>query len=296
MSLVWWWGVRGKDFLTPPDEQTLAAVRESAMKELKATESISGEDSPKAIKAKPAKLHLPETEAPAPAPLDLGDLTIAPALDCYLPQAAKGAEGMIELATQLETKGELQRSLLAWERVIDSTPATPEQHEAARKSIQRLRAQLPIWNVDPIAAQPLILQVSCDRDRAKTLEPMVQEIARQLNDASSGLLDCKVELKEGPKPSANAPRQPVALWFCGSSADAAQSKILTLPVLPESAEEQRQLLLGNLYKLIRDGVNTRAPLQPLIEWQPGTDPVPLLNSAITRHTWSVWSGIFAGKS
>lgn len=297
MSLVWWWGVRDKNFLTLPNDDTLVAVRQRTHEELKAPESITSEDSPKAIKVKPKKLALPGAEATAEtqaAPIfDLGDLTIVPGLDCYLSQAEKGAEVMFALASALESKGELQRSLLAWERVLDATAANPEQQEIARKSTERLRPQLPLWNVDPLAAQTLILCVSCDRERSKSLEPILEEVARQLNLASSGLIACKIELKAGPAPSANAPRQPVALWFRGHSADAEQSKILTIPVLPAAAEEQQKILMGNIYKLIRDAVHARTPL---VEWQPSSDPVALLHYAITRRSWVVWGLIFAGKS
>lgn len=203
---------------------------------------------------------------------------------------------MIELATELETKGELQRALLAWERVLDATPADLAQQETARKAVERLRPLVPLWNVDPLSAQSVILCISCDSDHAKTLEPLLQEICQQLHSASSGLIECKLELKEGPKATANAPRQPVAIWFRGVAADSIQSKILTIPVLPDAAAEQKQLLLGNIYKLIRDGVQAQSALHPLIEWQAGNNATILLNSAISRRTWQVWGAVFSGNS
>ncbi len=302
IGLIWWWGVREKDFVTPPNAQSLAAVRESALKELKATESIAGENSTAAIKTKPTKLVLPSGEESKPATepvlpvIEVGEVTIVPGLDCYLPAAAKGPEAMTNLATHLETIGELQRALLAWERVLDATTADPAQQEIARKAVERLRPQVPVWNVDPLAAQSIVLHATCDAERAKTLEPLLQEIVQQLNTASSGMLNCSLELEAGAKPSANAPRQPVALWFQGTSADSPSSKTMTIPVLSDSAPDQAKLLMGNVYKLVRDGVNTQPELRPLGEWQPGSDPSPLLQNAITRRTWSLWSRAFTHKN
>lgn len=302
IGLIWWWGVREKDFVTPPNAQSLTAVRESALSELEAMECIAGENSSVAIKAKPTKLVLPSEEDTAPTAepvlpiIDAGDLTIAPGLDSYLSAAAKGPVAMTNLATHLETIGELQRALLAWERLLDATPADPAQQETARKAIERLRPQVPVWNVDPLAAQSIVLNASCDAERAKNLEPLLQEIVQELNAASSGMLNCSLQLKAGAKPSANAPRQPVALWFQGASVDSPSSKTMTIPVLSDSAPEQRKLLIGNVYKLLRDGVNMQPELRPLSEWQPSIDPTPLLQNAITRRTWSLWSRTFTPKN
>ena len=299
MGLVWWMGTKNKDFVTAPNAQTLASVREDALADLVAPDSIiADEDDASAIKVKPARLVLPNPEEIKPDPdpaenaIEPGDLTLSPGLDRYLADAKKGADAMVALATQLETTGESTHSLLAWERVLDATPASPEQQDIARKAIARLRPQLSLWNVDPLAAQAVVLHVSCDADRAKTIEPLLKEIATFLSASSSGLIDCQLKLQAGPKPRSDAPRQPLALSFQGSSADAVQSKTLTIPVLSDVPEEQRPLLLGNCYKLIRDGISARSELQALPEWQPTTDAASLLQHAITRRIWSVWAETF----
>lgn len=294
IGLIWWQGTKGKNFTTPPADPALAAVREKTLLELKAADSIAPEESTTAIRVKPKKLVLPESEQPSPPkpptlqPQDFGDLTVSPALDCYLSVAERGADVMMDLATQLEVKGEAQRALLAWERLLDTTPANPEQQETARKAIARLRPQLPLWNVDPVTAQRLVLKVSCDRDRAKAIEPVLQEIVTSLSDISSGLIECKLELQAGAKPDPQKPRQPLALWFHGTSADAPTSKTLTLPTLPENLPEQKNLLYLQLYKLVRDGVSTQSILRPLVEPPSGIDAELLLRSAITRRAWSQW--------
>lgn len=298
IGLVWWSGTKGKDFVTPPNAQTLASAREEALEDLVPPDSIMSEDPTTAVKVKPARLvlptpeEMPEVEATEETVIDPGDLTISPNLNRYLPEAKNGAEPMITLATQLETAGEAIHSLLAWERVLDATPANPEQQEIARKAIARIRPQIPLWNVDPLAAHTVVLHVNCDADRAKTIEPVLQEITALVMEASSGIIDCQLKLQAGPKPRADAPRQPLSLSFQGNAANAAPSKTLTIPVLADSPEEQRPLLLGNVYKLIRDGISSRSELQALPEWQPSQDANTILRHAITRRTWTAWAETF----
>lgn len=298
IGVIWWQGTKGKDFTTPPDAAALAIVKQEIREELKATDSseIEPDATAQAIRVKPKTLLLPNAEAepqaaaePTLKPEDFGDLSVSPGLDCYVLMAERGAAIMIDLATQLEIKGETQRALLAWERVLDSTEADAAQQDTARKAVLRLRAQVPLWNVDPIATRHLCLTVSCDRERAKVIEPLLQEMVASVSDISSGLVECKLELQAGAKPDPAKPRQPIALWFRGTSADAPVSKTLILPTLPDGLPEQKNLLLLQIYKLIRDGVSQQTNFRPLIEPTGGADAESLLRGAITRRVWSQWA-------
>jgi hypothetical protein len=292
IGLIWWWGTRGKDFLTPPNAQTLASVREKALEELKAPDTSYASEPTEAIKVKPSRLATPAAEEQARTPeaaaaIDPGDLSIAPALDHYLPEASRGAAALIALATHLETAGETTYALLAWERVLDATTADTEQQDAARKALIRLQAQTPLWNVDPLTAQKISLHVGCDADRAKEIEPLLKEITTFLGDASSGLLEVSLALKDGPKPRADAPRPPLALSLHGPDTTAA-AKTLTIPLLAQERDAQRQLLLGHIYKLIRESINAHPALQDIPEWSPNTSSATLLQNAITRRAWNLW--------
>lgn len=297
MGVIWWLGTKEKKFNDPPPASELTAVREKTLQELKAAASIAPEEPRAAIKVRPAlqKLDASGPKASSLEPKDFGELTVSPALDCYLPIAGRGADVMIDLATQLELKGQTQRALLAWERVLDSTPASPEQQDTARKAIARYRSQLPPWNVDPLTTQRVVLHARCDRDRAKLVEPMLKEIIGLLNEASSGVVECVLELQIGAKASAGKPQQPLALWFQGTSADSPTSKILTIPSLPASAAEQKQFLVLQSYKLIRDGLSSQSNLRPPAESSSGDEAAQMLSSAITRYSWGLWSQILSAK-
>jgi hypothetical protein len=296
VGLTWWQGSKKKEFLVPPDEKALAQIRQQTKEELKATDSIVQE---RPILVKPKKLILPEEHKDQGSlsslkPEEFGDPTVAPGLDGYRALAGKGAMLLAELATQLESRGETQRALLAWERVIDSTEAELAQQDAASLAIQRLRGQLPNWNVDPTATKTVLLHARCGPERNRELEAIFLDIIALLNKASSGLIDFQLKLQPGPKPTKGSPPQPVALWFSGPTVDSVISKTASIPLANSPAEEQKNRLLLAVYKLLRDGSRIRPDLRPLRDPQ-SNDPVRLLETAITRRTWELWAQTFASK-
>ena len=297
VGVIWWQGTRQKEFLLAPDEPTLAKIRQETKDELKANVLIAPEEPARAIRVKPKKLVVPDADKDAQAllkPDDFGDPTVSPGLDCYLVLASRGATVMSNLAMQLEARGQTQRALLAWERVIDSTDADTSQQEVARKAIQRLRAETPLWNVDPSASTIIQLHVSCDRERGKTLESTLLEIIALWNQACSGLVELQLKTHSGPKAASGSPPQPVALWFTGVTTDAMAPKTLSVPLTNAPVEQQKQLLLTASYKLLKEGLKGRKDLRPLADPQ-GHDPAFLLGTAVTRRAWDLWAQHFSQK-
>lgn len=302
IGIIWWLGTKDQDFLTPPAEPSLAAIRKEFTEELKATVSIAPEEPRKAIKVRPTRLavpnpdvEVPETNSPDPRDLDLGDIKVSPALDALMPVAARGADALIEAATQLELRGETQYALLAWERVIDASTPLPEQLEFARKAMLRLRPQLPLWHVDPIGTRHVTLHVSCDREHAAVIEPMLRDIVLMMQNASAGLMECQLALKAGALPRTDAPRQPIALWFTGTEVKTGSTKTASFPLTPTLPQEQKNLLLKHLYQLIRDSLAQQPGLQPLLELPSQEDPSAWIQSCITRRAWEIWISQLCAK-
>lgn len=297
MGMIWWQGTQQKEYLAAPDEATLTRIRHETMDELKANASIAPEEPARAIRVKPKKLVLPDAETEARVPLkleDFGDVTVSPALDCYHALATRGASVMSDVATQLEVRGEIQRALLAWERLVDSTDANSSQLEVARKAIQRLRGETPMWNVDPSASVPVFFHVSCDRLRGKALEPTLQQIVALMNQAGSGVFHLELKLQIGSKAALGSPPQPVAFWFSGTMNEAGMSKTVSIPLVDSPREVQQRLILLAVYKLVRESLlnqrDVRLPVDPQ-----GQDPALLLESAVTRRAWDLWAQHFAPK-
>ena len=86
------------------------------------------------------------------------------------------------------TPGEFQRALLAWERVIDLTKPDETQAAAAISAIKRLRPTLPNWNTSPESAIAIELHAGTGKTMAKTLTPVLESVARDVEAAVRALL------------------------------------------------------------------------------------------------------------
>jgi hypothetical protein len=289
--IVWWNGVKHKDFITPPSPELLAKVRKETLQSLGAPEIISNEVPTKAILVKATSLILPnpalekETAKIKDADTEVGDLITSPGLNCYASFAEKGALHLINLATLLEGKGELQRSLLAWERVIDVVKPEKEQYNTACNAIQRLKPQLPPWNIDPSACQVLVLNAGCDRDTAKLLEPILAELADFLANASSGIVQIKSKIFFAAAPTKGASQLPIALWFSGPSDNSVQSKTISIPSQFTNPAAMKRLVLASAYKLIRDDIASKTAFQAPNDLKENEDAAPLLTTVLTRLLW-----------
>ena len=291
ISVVWWNGVKRKDFLTPPPDQRLVEVHHSTAIDLEATDGIAQDLPAKAILVKPTKLTLPDSAQESNPQVKedelvvLGDLTVSPGLDCYADLAEKGSDFLVAMATELETKGELQRALLAWERVLDVVKPVPEQYELASKAILRLSPQLPLWNVDPSTVFVVRLQVGCDGETAELLEPVLIELCTLLNTGTSGIVEIKPKVNSGPRPSEDAPKLRIALWFSGRDEKSMQSKTVTIPSDHTDPTVLRNLVLTSAYKLIREDVSSHTEFLAPIAHQEPQDPLPLFQSSVSRLLW-----------
>ena len=126
--------------MTPPPEAKLAEIR------ARVEASVPQPNHPDDAVSTPPAPPPPPPVVDAPPAQNLGDLGKPPALDDYTDLAANGAAALMERATALESVGESQRALLAWERVLDSTNPEKTEAETAIAAIQRLRPTLADWN------------------------------------------------------------------------------------------------------------------------------------------------------
>lgn len=291
VAIVWWNAVKQKDFMTPPNAEEIALARQETLDSLAVPGGIAPEQPIKAILVKPTKLSLPNPEldtvvvAEKETQTEMGDLTTSPGLDQYADLSEKGADHMEALATLFETKGELQRALLAWERMVDVVSADSDQRTIAYKAIARLTPQLPPWNIDPTAAQTIVFHSGCDRDVAALIEPLMQEITALISANTSGILQVQANVNAGPRPSKDGPKLPIALWFSGKDEKSQQSKTITISSESTDPEVLRKALLTSAYKLIRDEIGSQTAFQAPMELKPDHDVGTLFGTAVTRLSW-----------
>lgn len=232
--------------------------------------------------------HLPASE-PRANPLEFGDLAAAPGLTEYSEHVPKGAAFIARLAAMLETQGEFQRSLLAWERVIDSTEATVADLEEAGNALERLRPSLPNWNIDPEGDLTILLQFGSTRLPDETFSRVAQEVADFLREDSSDIVAVVPRITTSHFPDAPA-RSPIAVYFTGPPGTASvQSNVKSVnPPLDDPAEIRRDIL-NAVYLLIQAQISTlegiRIPQTPTNPEAPERD----FTRRLTRLQWKLFA-------
>lgn len=283
---AWWANTRRLDFMTPPPAATLDAIR------IRVESSL-----PRADQTDDAISAPPVVKAPVPPPpvvepeVDLGDLTTPPTLRNYGELAPQGSAHLIELATGLEKKGEFQRALLAWERVLDLGRPDDAQAATAISSIKRLRPTLPDWNSKPEAQVQITLHAGTGKKLAKDLAPVLEDIARDLEAASSGIVKVTASVTAGKTSTPAKGPTPVALWLAGPDKKSTSTEVLSFTVV--SPDALRLAILKNVFLLVRGHI-TRAPaFTPPAALAEGEDPQSALTFRVTRLCWSEFAAALA---
>lgn len=278
---AWWGNTRHMDFVTPPPETQLAEIRVKIESSLPQTDQV--DDAISVPVAAPPPPPPPPVEPPKPV-VELGDLTIPPSLQDYGVRSPEGSAHLIELATLLEQKEEFQRALLAWERVIDLTHPDESQAATAVSAIKRLRPTLPDWNAKPETAITLSLRAGTAKKLAKTLTPILEGVARDLERASSGIVKIKTTVTAGKISSTTKGPVPVAIWLTGPQKKSVSTEVRSFTV--DSPEALRDDILKAVFLLIQSHLGRATAYTPPAGLAAGESPQDALTFRITRLCWS----------
>lgn len=278
---VWWDNTRHMDFMTPPSAAKLEEIRMKIESSLPRTDKV--DDAISVPVAVPEPAPPPPVEIPKPA-IDLGDLTTPPTLQNYGELSPQGAAYLIELATALEENGQFPRALLAWERVLDLTKPDPNQAAAALSAIMRLRPTLPDWNGKPETILSIVLHAGTGKKLAKTLTPILEGVARDLERASAGIVKVKATVDIGKTSTATKSPPPVAIWLAGSQKRSSTTEVISFTAA--SPETLRQEILKNVFQLIRSNLGRTTAYTLPAGLAEGENPQDALTFRVTRLCWS----------
>lgn len=266
--------------MTPPSSAELTALRVKVQSSLPRPEVATD-----AISVPPAMAEPPaEPEPPAKPPLDLGDLTTAPTLHSYAEAASQGAEHLIELAQTLEEKSEFPRALLAWERVLDLAQPDENQAATAVAAIKRLRPVLPVWNTDATESLTIVVHAGTGKSLAKSLAPVLEEVAIELEAASAGTLKVKTMVTSGKSGALAKRPAPVAMWLAGPDKKKS-SATEVLSFTASSSELLRPEVLKTVFTLVRGYIGRQTAYTPPAALGEDEDPADALTFRITRLCW-----------
>ena len=280
--VVWWLGVREMDFLTPPSEAQLAAIRQQTAAALPHAE----------IPAPTVAVPVPPSPVATPGPVpekkpepavEIGDLNPNPGLNTYAELAPKGARHLIELASLLETAGELPRTLLAWERVLDSTKPEPAQATAAIAAIQRLRPTLPAVKANPAKAIPIVIHANTGAKLESALKTNLDQAAHSLEQASGGMLKVTTQITINRKSNSKSTNSSIAIWLSGAAEKSPATETLSFtPAKPEALQAD---LLRRLFRLTGNRLEQLLAFPPITPAAADEIPLHALQFHFTRLHW-----------
>ncbi len=229
IGMTWWIGTRGKNFMTPPTESRLSEIREEVERSMPATDQPRDSVSAPSRKLITSPGFDPDRKHPMPI-ISRRDLEERPELNDYAKDSQHGAAYLIELAELLELNDEFERASLAWERVLDSTKPSSEQSAKAASAIHALRDKIPDWNSNPEKAVAITLHVGTAGNTATQIEPELIKATQEVEDASGGILDLKLNLITGEDSNPSSGPAPVAVWITGAKEDSKSTEILSFSV------------------------------------------------------------------
>ena len=249
---LWWARTKDMDFMTPTGR--IGNLPEFVTRPY---DSSPAPDLPAPV-ARAAEAG--ETDRPPAEPsqnsLEFGDLASSPGLAEYSEHVPKGAAFLSRLAVMLETQGEFQRALLAWERVIDSTDATHAELEQAGDALERLQPNLPHWNIDPEGDLNILLQFGTTRPHDETFNRVAQDVADFLRQDSSDIVAVIPRITTSHFPEAPA-QSPIAIYLTGpSDGESAQSNVLSINPPPDDPAAIRRDILQVVYRLVQARIAT----------------------------------------
>ncbi len=284
--LSWWIGIQQYDFLTPPNPEERYALTES----LKArAESYDVFASAPALPPKKEEIVIVEPPAPPPPTrINLGDLEVAPGLDEYTAASQQGQDYLAKLADALEEQGYPERAMIAWERMLDSTPAPPTIHRTATTAITRLRPTVPFWTVDPSERIEIVLNIGATLSNISTLEAALELISNDIDEATAGILDVRPKLNLSEEEQGER-ILPIALWLNHESSPDASTSILTFTPELEDQVVMNKRVAATVYQLIRMELEETGSFLPLPTFATENNQRELLKSRITRLQWKTFA-------
>lgn len=274
---VWWYGTRGVDFMTPPGEEKLEAVRVAVVA------SVPQGDQPEnAVAVPPPPVVPPPPPAPPKPAMEPGDLTKPPMVHEYRNQVAKGVEYMVELAGFLEKHDHPQRALLAWERLLDTAKPDEKTRAEAMAAVLRLRAVVPEWNKDPRKMVTIVWHAGTSKKSAKMIQPVMEEVARELEHSSSGILKVSVQVTAGRDSKSKNAEVPVAMWFAGLEKKSRSTEVLAFTI--KSGADLPRDVRATAEQIIRNAVGGGAAEATAPAQVPGAAG-GVVFPGVTRHQW-----------
>lgn len=226
----------------------------------------------------------PDTDAPSLPQIEFGSIGTSPGLDEYLADSQQGAQALLDLAIRLQNAGHIQRAVLAYERILDSTPAGGSPRLEAEETLANLKISLPIWNADSESAIPLEINLSTAR-APETLQPALTALTELITIGSGNLCQPKFQIIPSSPPTQNLPSYPIAIWLTVPGEEPDKPSLAVITIAPQSDEEVTQKLTRGIFTLLKRRIESIGNLSTPLPLSEGEDAESALVNRITRLAW-----------
>jgi len=273
VSGVWWLGSRDYDFLSPPAEERLAAVRAGAQAEPDRDADGADETTP------PPEIP----PGPSPVKVRIPGESETPRLADHVALAGNHPERLPVLASSHESAGNPQRAWLAHERIIDSTPATEDQLADSIQAVLRLRAMLPPWIADPEIAHGVILHVGTAEAQADHIAPFLDEVAGEMTKSASGIVTVLPRIHRGRDIPIDSASPPVAVWLTGPDDDSPGTAVLSFTLGAD--DDPLAVISQSVLRLLRAHTSATTTLKIPAPPPDADFSIQMVFAHVTRLVW-----------
>ena len=282
--LTWYLRTKNMDFLTPSGLEIVETEETSDLIDLSVVLQPEIKDQPKINSViqqpkEPDKITPPKVKEITE--LELGDLVSSPGLGAYRDFArGESPDRLFELSSRLRARGEFQRALLVFERVIDTSKTDPKSRTEAAQGIAALTKNLPNWNIDPSNEIILNLHLRMAYKPSDHLQNVLQKVATRIRRSSGDQLNI-IPIIDSSDNSDSPTNNPIALWLSASGDNTTSSAVITLRLARNNEEHLEEISLA-VFKTIRSHL-TQFGYPPALEnLKKGQD---YLSRQITRLMW-----------
>lgn len=217
------------------------------------------------------------------------DFNLKPTLSEHGILRDKGSGYLSRFAAQLESEGQQQHALLAWERVIDTTNPNEDQRDLALTSIKRLKSSLPPWNSKTNADISLTLHVGASINHTQALQRALKITADSISKASGGLIHTETKLSLGKQSPNQATSVPIALWLSRPARPSEENRVETNPVsfMADPIDENALVseLQAGVYEIVHKHLAKKTSFTKLPKNPTYSQADELIHYHITRLMW-----------
>ena len=264
---TYWWGASHYDFVTPPEKfERRAAVLVEPVAPLPERQEVDIAESQNMTEETQQDQQAPEPELEESHPSD------------YIDQKGIGADGYIALAEKLIAGQQSDRSLVAWERVLDSAQPTQGQVKRAFE-VLKLHKVATREEAKGIAIV-ITLHASVPGDLHAKMSKVLERSAA-LIEAGSGYglqVNHEVSVLAVAK---GKPRPAVSLWFSGRR-ESPRAHFLSKGSKELGLNEK---VNGLLFNIVSPFLRQHTDLSPVIDLHNEVSAEDGLQFLLTRHCW-----------